>query len=120
MAGSGKRGQSWNVWAEMWRTLRLAWRLLRDPRVSPFVKILVPGLAFIYVLLPVDISPDLVPLLGQIDDLAALILAARLLVEMSPPAVVAEHEAEMMGLISRQSSEPPPDDVVDADYRILD
>jgi uncharacterized membrane protein YkvA (DUF1232 family) len=108
------------VWFEAWRTLRLAWRLLRDHRVSPFIKLLIPGLALVYVLFPIDVAPDLLPLLGQLDDLAILILAARLLIELSPPAVVAEHEFDLHESASRQPTESSPDEVVEADYRIID
>ncbi|HEY65026.1 MAG TPA: DUF1232 domain-containing protein [Caldilineae bacterium] len=115
----GKR-VSPGIWSEMWRTLRLAWRLLGDPRVPLLVKILIPGLALFYTLLPIDVAPDLIPLLGQLDDLAALIIAARLLIEMSPPSVVAEHEFDLFESSSRRSQEPPSEDVIEADYRILE
>lgn len=32
-------------------------------------------IAFLYVLIPVDISPDVVPVVGWIDDLVAILLA---------------------------------------------
>ena len=32
-------------------------------------------IAFLYVLIPVDISPDVVPVVGWIDDLIAILLA---------------------------------------------
>ncbi len=108
------------IWFEAWRTLRLAWRLLRDHRVSPFIKLLIPGLALVYALFPIDIAPDLLPLLGQLDDLAILILAARLLIELSPPAVVAEHEFDLYESSGRQAGESSPGEVVDASYRVIE
>ena len=32
-------------------------------------------IAFLYVLIPVDVSPDVVPIVGWIDDLVAILLA---------------------------------------------
>ncbi len=32
-------------------------------------------IAFLYVLIPVDVSPDVVPVVGWIDDLVAILLA---------------------------------------------
>lgn len=48
---------------------RLASRLLREPRV-PFLAKAVPLLAVLYLLSPLDLVPDVLPLLGQIDDLS--------------------------------------------------
>jgi len=123
MAGKRKVGPAMRsgpgFWSEVWYSLRLAWRLLRDPRVSPWLKVLVPALAVGYLLLPVDVAPDFFPLLGQLDDLAVLALVARLLIELSPAAVVSEHERDVRR--SAGSAEaPPPSDVVDASYRVID
>ncbi len=109
-----------NLWTEAWHTLRLAWRLFRDPRVSLPLKFLVPGLAFLYVLFPIDVAPDLLPILGQLDDLAILILAARLLIELSPPAVVAEHELDLGASTGSRSADSAPGDFIDARYRIVE
>jgi len=44
-------------------------------------------LALIYVASPLDLIPDWLPLLGQLDDLALLLLAGSLAVRLVPPAV---------------------------------
>ncbi len=77
--------------------LRLGWRLLRDPRIPTWPKLLVP-LALLYVVSPVDALPDLIPLLGWTDDLSVigLILAVvAMLVRWSPQEVVAEHAVKL-------------------------
>jgi uncharacterized membrane protein YkvA (DUF1232 family) len=77
--------------------LRLGWRLLRDPRIPAWPKVLVP-LAAIYVISPVDGLPDIIPLLGWVDDASVigLILAViAMLVRWSPQEVVAEHAANL-------------------------
>ena len=73
-------------------TARLYARLFGDRRVSAFAKaFLVAGSA--YALTPVDFLNDLIPLLGQMDDLALFALACRTFVGLCPRAVVEEHEA---------------------------
>jgi len=71
--------------------LKLYWRLFTDRRVSLLPKlVLVAGV--IYFVVPFDLLPDF-PLigLGQVDDLAVLILALRGFITLSPRAVVEEH-----------------------------
>lgn len=83
--------------------VRLAWRLLRDTRVTS-LKYALPALVTLYVASPVDFVPDLFLGIGQIDDLglavAALILAVRILPKLAPDDVVAEHIAAMSGAAS--------------------
>jgi uncharacterized membrane protein YkvA (DUF1232 family) len=73
------------------KTGRLALRLARDHRVPLYPK-LVLGLALLYVLSPLDFIPDWIPVLGQLDDLAALAAGLTLFIRLCPPAVVEEHE----------------------------
>lgn len=72
------------------RQARLVWRLFWDRRVPWWTK-MIPPLALAYVLFPVDILPDLAFGLGQLDDIAILLIGAKLFVELSPPDVVREH-----------------------------
>ena len=46
-----------------------------------FTDILLPALALIYVISPIDIIPDFVPVIGALDDLAILALAIPLLMK---------------------------------------
>ncbi len=50
-----------------------------------------PVLAVIYVLSPLDIVPDIVPGLGQLDDLIVVALLLLAFVLVSPRSVVIEH-----------------------------
>lgn len=72
---------------EVWRDLRLAWRLLGDRRVPPAVK-LVPLAFLLYVVWPLDLVSDAIPLLGQLDDLGILLLGLRLFLHLAPRDVV--------------------------------
>jgi uncharacterized membrane protein YkvA (DUF1232 family) len=76
------------------RQLRLIWLLLRDERVSLLIKA-VPVATVLYALFPIDFLPDIFPPLGQIDDIAALILGFSLFVELAPPDIVREHQREL-------------------------
>lgn len=78
--------------------LRLGWRLLRDPRVPAWPKLVAPIIALLYVVSPVDVIPDFIPVLGQLDDLGvvAITLAViSMLAQWSPPAVVEQHLASL-------------------------
>jgi uncharacterized membrane protein YkvA (DUF1232 family) len=95
--------------------LRLAWRLLREPRVALAAKA-VPVLAMLYVLSPVDFIPDVLPVLGQMDDLGILILSAKTFLRLCPPAVAAFHTAALASG-RRYAPMAPADVVIDATYR---
>src|SRR5262245_3335196 len=69
---------------------RLAWRLLRDPSVPIAAKAL-PVLGALYVVSPLDVVPDPLPILGQIDDLTFLLLVVRAFVMACPRKVADFH-----------------------------
>ena len=73
---------------------KLALRLLRDPRVPIWQKAL-PLAALLYVLSPIDLAPDFIPVLGQLDDLAVILAAIEGLIRAAPPHVVDEHRAAL-------------------------
>ncbi len=75
---------------EIVQQIKLAYYLLLDPRVHPLVK-LIPVVAAGYLLLPTDVVPDVIPVLGQLDDAVVLMLGLRLFFEFAPSAVVQEH-----------------------------
>lgn len=81
-------------WREVWQQVRLVSRLLRDPEVPFYFKI-VPFLGFVYVLMPIDIIPDMFLVMGQLDDLTALIVGAKVFIELAPQHVVARHMQEI-------------------------
>jgi len=69
---------------------RLYWRLLRDARVSIWPKaLLVVGV--LYVISPLDLIPDFILGIGEVDDLVVLIVLARVFIYLCPPEVVREH-----------------------------
>jgi uncharacterized membrane protein YkvA (DUF1232 family) len=69
---------------------RIVWGLVRDPRTPlPLKGLLAAGLA--YVIVPIDLIPDAIPILGQADDLTVLLLVLDLFIANAPADVRAEH-----------------------------
>lgn len=65
-------------------------RLARDPRVGRAPRlVLLAGLA--YLLFPIDLVPDFIPVAGQLDDALVLALVLRLALRAAGPGVVREH-----------------------------
>jgi uncharacterized membrane protein YkvA (DUF1232 family) len=71
---------------------KLAWRVIRDPRVRRRHKAVMAAGAG-YVLSPVDLLPGFIPVLGQMDDIAVMLLSLRATLRLAPPDVAAQHLA---------------------------
>jgi uncharacterized membrane protein YkvA (DUF1232 family) len=108
----------------MRQRLALAWRLLRDGRVAPRLKLLAPAIALLYVFLPIDLVPDFLLGLGQVDDLGvvaiAVIVLTRLLPHLAPDDVLQEHLRGMGGNVDARpgSTKRDGEDVVDATFTV--
>jgi len=70
--------------------LRLLFRLLRDPRVSSTDKAILAG-TIIYVIAPIDIIPDFIPFIGQIDDAYLIAISVLRLLNRADRAIIQEH-----------------------------
>jgi uncharacterized membrane protein YkvA (DUF1232 family) len=79
------------------RKARLTWALLTDGRVSSGVK-MIPLATLLYILSPIDLLPDPILGLGQLDDLGALMLGVKLFIEMCPREIVREHLERMISM----------------------
>jgi uncharacterized membrane protein YkvA (DUF1232 family) len=103
------------------RSVRLVWQLLLDSRVPLLTKLIIPALMGLYILSPIDLVPDWLLGLGQLDDLAVLVVAVKLFIELSPQDIVQEHLRRLAGGGSTPSSGAAPEgEVVDGDYRVID
>jgi uncharacterized membrane protein YkvA (DUF1232 family) len=71
---------------------RIVWGLMRDPRTPIGLKGMLAA-ALAYVVVPVDLIPDAVPILGHADDLTVLLLVLDLFLNNAPAEVRAEHVA---------------------------
>ena len=68
----------------------LCGRLLTDARVPKTEKALVAG-AIVYAIIPLDLIPDVIPFVGQIDDAYLIAMTLLRLIDRTDPAVVREH-----------------------------
>ena len=68
------------AWQQLLRFLpdiaRLLFDLARDPRVPLRAKV-VAGAAALYLVNPIDVIPDVLPVIGQVDDVTAVVWALR-------------------------------------------
>lgn len=69
------------------RTRVLAlWKLLRHP-ATPWYARAVAAVVVAYALSPIDLIPDVIPVLGQLDDLLLVPLGIWLAVRLAPPGL---------------------------------
>ena len=92
---------------EILKTGRLALRLFRDPRVPMGAKLIL-GATALYLGSPIDVVPDWFPLVGQADDLVAVLAGLNLFIRACPRWLVAEHEDRLRG--RRRSDDGSPAD----------
>lgn len=77
------------IWALVRGDARRLWRALKHPLSPRWLKPAV-ALLLIYLLSPLDLVPDAIPLLGLADDLVLLPLAVRFLLDRLPARVRAD------------------------------
>ncbi len=110
---------SWLEKPGLLRTLlaqaRLAFRLIREPAV-PLLAKTVPALAAVYLIWPLDFLPDVLPVLGQLDDLGVVLAALEIFLRLCPPALAAFHRAALAAG-RRYSPMPAQGVVIDAEFR---
>lgn len=81
--------------------IRLVGRLLRDPRVPRRAKITL-GLAAAYVISPIDLIPEVIPVVGWADDVIIVMFAIDSLIERAGAEIVEEHwdgPGDLLGLV---------------------
>ena len=70
--------------------VKLVYRLMRDPRLPRRGKMIL-GAILGYIVVPIDIVPDVVPVVGQADDILLLAYGVRHIIEVAGPEIVLEH-----------------------------
>jgi len=90
--------------------IKLIMRLIADPRVSPFLKILPIGSLFYFII------PDIAP--GPIDDVAVIWLGTFLFVELCPPHIVQEHmdNINQTSNSQQENNNISSSDIIDAEF----
>ncbi len=74
------------LWSVVKGDARLMWRALRHPQSPRWLKLGAAGLV-LYLLSPVDLIPDVVPVLGVVDDMVLLPLAIRWMLNRLPDSI---------------------------------
>ena len=82
--------------------LRLSWRgrgrllcrLMKDRRVPVPARLILP-LLVLYLLSPIDIVPDFIPVIGYVDDVLVVLLAAWAFKRLAPPGLVVQMAGEI-------------------------
>jgi uncharacterized membrane protein YkvA (DUF1232 family) len=69
---------------------RVVWGIERDRRTPIALKAILAA-ALAYVVFPIDLIPDAIPIIGQADDLTVLLLVLDLFIQNAPAEVRAEH-----------------------------
>ena len=77
-----------------------------------------PLVGLAYVISPLDFVPDVLPVVGQIDDLGLIVLAIEAFKRLSPRHAVAYHEAAIaQGRRYSPMVSTAPGDYIDAEWR---
>ena len=71
------------LWSLVKGDARLLWRALRHPQSPGWLKLGTLGIV-LYVLSPIDLIPDVIPVIGVLDDIVLVPLAIRFLLNRLP------------------------------------
>jgi len=83
--------------------LKLMYNLVKDPRVSTTDKAIL-GASIAYIFSPLDIVPDAIPFLGQVDDVYIVAIALQRLINSAGAEIVREYwegDMEVFGSLQR-------------------
>lgn len=79
----------------LWLSIRLTYHLFFDSRVPMWTKG-IPILTVLYIFSPIDVIPDFLLVLGQLDDLVILTAGLSFFERLAPPDVVEEHRHRLL------------------------
>lgn len=82
------------MFRRLWHLFLLWKSLARDKRVPGLSKAF-PVLALIYLVFPFDIIPDILPVLGWLDDVGMLVFLITLAMKFVPKSVWDEHKGRI-------------------------
>jgi uncharacterized membrane protein YkvA (DUF1232 family) len=91
-------GRTVGLLAETLKQGRLILRLLGDRRVPIWPKLIIPA-TIAYIVWPIDLLVDPILGLGQLDDVAVLLIGLKLFVELCPTDIVRQHLDELTSVI---------------------
>ncbi|MDM8520903.1 DUF1232 domain-containing protein [Anaerolineales bacterium HSG6] len=100
------------IMVEIIKRLRLVWALFMDSRVPIWTKSILP-MSWVYLISPIDLIPDMMLGVGQMDDLGVLLLAMALFVKVCPQDIVQDYMDEL------EYGDGADDDIIDSTYKVL-
>ena len=74
-------------------------------------------LTIIYVILPFDIIHDILPVIGQVDDLAAILIGMALFLISIPWPLINKHLKRTRTDQNRENHSPPPGKIIEGEFR---
>jgi uncharacterized membrane protein YkvA (DUF1232 family) len=89
------------LWGRFRTEAKMVWAMLANPATPPLAK-LVAVLGLLYLISPMDILPDLIPILGWVDDGVIVALFLSLAYKLLPP--------ELYEQLRRKSGKAAPND----------
>ncbi len=91
----------------MRRKIGLAGSLWRDDRIPLGIR-LIPPLLVLYLAMPLDLIPDFIPVVGQLDDVLVVLVGVSLLLRFVGRDVLEEHISafELLAAEDRSASQP--------------
>jgi uncharacterized membrane protein YkvA (DUF1232 family) len=92
-------GETAGFLSEILKQGRLIRRLLADRRVSIWPKLIIPA-TVAYIVSPIDLLSDVFLGVGQLDDIAVLLIGLKVFVELCPTEIVQEHLDDLSSVIS--------------------
>ena len=81
------------LWWQFKKEIMMVWAMLRNP-AAPGISKLVALLAAVYIISPVDLVPDVFPILGWIDDGVVSILLFKLAFKLLPKEMYGSLKAQ--------------------------
>ena len=96
---------------------RLVIRLMLDGRVPMRLKMILPA-ALLYLISPLDLIRDMVPVLGRIDDVLVIAVALVFFLGMAPKHLVSEHASG--GRVDSGQDPQKNGKIIDGSYRFID
>lgn len=84
----------WKRWAKaLEREVYALYLACKDPRVPWYARLLA-GAVVAYAFSPIDLIPDVIPVIGYLDDLVLVPLGVALVIKLIPASIVAECREE--------------------------
>jgi uncharacterized membrane protein YkvA (DUF1232 family) len=90
----------WRHWAgQLKREVYALYLAAKDPRVPWYARVLAVCVVG-YALSPIDLIPDVIPILGHLDDLVLIPLGVAALIKLIPPSVLGECREQAQAVLA--------------------